>query len=262
MYVIGNNKANGLEQVSANYKSEDVLKVKFMRMNNIIYYSINDEDYYELQNYNVFAEYFDIPVTFGASIDENNEPFRYFKGKLSNIKIKLLDKTDITAYELVYKAPTTTFNGTNYLNSQIYLFNEENLNKDFEIKFTVTSYDENQEKYAVLMNCLDEANEEYPGVLFRHIGTENKFQVVANKIDEKNSLSLEQTDIETVKILRKQNKIYYSIKHEKFVEINDFIDFSVYFDVPVTFGAGIDENNEPFRYFKGTLSNIEIRIKQ
>lgn len=37
--------------------------------------------------------------------------------------------------------------------------------------------------------------------------------------------------------------------------------FSAYFNVPVTFGAGLDGSGNPFRYFKGTLSNMEILIE-
>jgi len=64
-------------------------KVTIVRINGILYYSINDGSLVQIQDFTNFDSYFDIPVTFGASIDSNNNPNRFFVGKLTDVVIKL-----------------------------------------------------------------------------------------------------------------------------------------------------------------------------
>ncbi len=271
--VLGNNKINNLEQVNNLFEFSDITKVKILRINNITYFSVNDGDYYELQDYTVFNEYFDIPATFGASLDSNGEPWRYFKGTLKDMKIKYLDQdTTIEAFELAYNSLSTVkFDGTNYLNTGVYLFNEENINKDFDITFTIKAYDATQTVYSTIMNSLDESTSSFPGIIFRFYITASeasssteytptKYQLIGNGTSKTN-VSIDDLTISQVRIIRRENIVYYSIDNSKLAQLQDFSDFTTTFDVPVTFGASLDSSGEPYRYFKGSLSNIEVRIK-
>lgn len=263
---VGNNKANGLTQVIEKFNYEDIQDVKILRINNVIYYNINGGDFYEHQDYTTFAEYFDIAATFGASYDENGQAFRYFVGKLANMKIKFLDEDEsIEAFNKMYKYNGTyKFDGTNYIDTGIYLFNEENANKDFEIKFTVTSSSETQTTYATLVNSLVEVKP-YCGIIFRIYGsTPTEFQLITHTGGESTtdaSARFNVADVTNVSILRKSNILYYSINNQDYIQIQDYTNFTSYFEVPVTFGASLDENGEPYRYFVGSLTNFEIRIK-
>jgi hypothetical protein len=55
--------------------------------------------------------------------------------------------------------------------------------------------------------------------------------------------------------------IYYSINYSELAQLQDFTDFTSTFDVPVTFGTSLDAEQKPYRYFKGSLSNMQVRIK-
>ena len=81
-------KINGVSKAySANYSS--IQKVKIIRRSGIVYYSINNGELVVLQNMTNFNSPFNVPVTFGASLDANGNPMRYLKATLSNIYIKL-----------------------------------------------------------------------------------------------------------------------------------------------------------------------------
>ena len=54
-----------------------------------MYVSINDGEQKKVYDYSNFSNYFDVPITIGASLDKNGNPFRFFKGVLSDIVIKV-----------------------------------------------------------------------------------------------------------------------------------------------------------------------------
>lgn len=272
--VLGNNKANGLEQINNLHKFEDITKVKLLRVNSITYYSVNDGDFYELQDFTVFNEFFDIPATFGASLDSNGELWRFFVGTLKDMKIKYLeDDYEIESFEVEYSSVTSiAFDGTNYVDTGVYLFNEENINKDFDIIFTINSYAAKQNVYATLMNAMDEANTTFYGVLFRVFSTSTdisndvpfaitKYQLVSNALEKKN-VNTDDLTPKRIRIIRRSGIIYYSFNYGELIQLQDFTGVSETFDVPVTFGASLDADKNPYRYFKGTLSYMEVRIKK
>lgn len=272
--VVGNNKINGYNQVINLYQFSDVTKVKLLRIDGITYYCLNDGDCYELQEYTIFNEFFEIPATFGASLDSNGETWRFFVGTLKDMKIKFLedDYQLESSYSLDYNlVAKQTFDGTNYINTGVNLFSEENINKDFEILFTIASYESTQGTYATIMNSVNEASKDYPGIIFR-ISTSSadveskedftpvKYQLVGNSTTRLN-VNTEDMTPKTIKLVRKSNIIYYSINYSELAQLQDFTDFTSTFDVPVTFGASLDAEQKPYRYFKGSLSNMQVRIK-
>lgn len=272
--VVGNNKINGYNQVINLYQFSDVTKVKLLRIDGITYYCLNDGDCYELQEYTIFNEFFEIPATFGASLDSNGETWRFFVGTLKDMKIKFLDDDYQleSSYSLDYNlVAKQTFDGTNYINTGVNLFSEENINKDFEILFTIASYESTQGTYSTIMNSVNEASKDYPGIIFRIFTasadveskadfTPVKYQLVGNSTTRLNVNSEDMTP-KTIKLVRKSNIIYYSINYSELAQLQDFTDFTSTFDVPVTFGASLDAEQKPYRYFKGSLSNMQVRIK-
>lgn len=265
---MGNNKVNGFLQRQNAYDFSDVTDVKIIRINNITYYSINNGEYYQLQDFSVFSEYFDVPVTFGASLDENGKPFRGFKGTMSNMKIKFLsENTSINAYSLkYYKVDSTQFDGTNYIDTGVYLFDKNNLKKDFQIKFTLVSYEDGQEEYATILNSLNELNKSYLGFLFRFkkvtsTTTTTQVELVSNGTSKIN-IPFDVKQVTNVVLVRKNNKLYYTIAESENIEVLDYSDFTEYFSVPVTIGASLDEEGNAYRYFKGKVSNVEIMVKE
>lgn len=62
-------------------------EITILRINDVIYYKKDNENYQELIDLSSLTYCFDTPVTFGCALDENNSPFRYFKGRLSNMHV-------------------------------------------------------------------------------------------------------------------------------------------------------------------------------
>ena len=59
-----------------------------------MYYQINDDAETQLYSFEEFIEFFNTPLTIGCSLQPSDDssgftPFRYFKGTLSNIVVKL-----------------------------------------------------------------------------------------------------------------------------------------------------------------------------
>jgi len=231
-------------------------KFEFLRKDNILYVRVNEGVYTQINDYTDFTNYFDVPVTFGASLNAEGNPFRFFQGELSNIDIRYLTRDDgeYTVYE--YK-DEYVFDGTNYIDTGIQLFTEENINKNFEISFDIISYAEEQVGLATLLNSLSENLGGFPGILFR-IG-EKQYEVVANG----NMNLIQYCDMETTtkfKFIKKNNILYYTINDGDMVELLNYEGFTNYFDTPITFGASIDAEGNPYRHFNGILSNIIVKI--
>lgn len=85
------------------------------------------------------------------------------------MKIKYLkDEYPIESFELDYNlVASQAFDGTNYIDTGVSLFNEENINKDFKILFTINSYGAKQGVYSTIMNALDETTKDYFEILMR-----------------------------------------------------------------------------------------------
>ncbi len=153
----------------------------------------------------------------------------------------------------------TVFTGMNNIDTDIKLFDANNALKDFEISFNIVSYDSTQQRYATIMNSMDESISPYYGIIFRYPNPEVFHVAIHAESDGLNR----QIDLYTghFRIIRVNNVIYYSIDNGKYGSGIDFSDFHNYIEVPVTFGSSLDASLKPFRYFKGTLSDIIIRLE-
>ena len=78
---------NQKKSVYKNY--QDIYNIRLTRKDKKVYYSINEGETILLQDLTNLYQPFDTPVWFGASLSENGEIFRIFRGKLENIYIKM-----------------------------------------------------------------------------------------------------------------------------------------------------------------------------
>lgn len=150
------------------------------------------------------------------------------------------------------------FDGTNYLDTSIKLFNEETANKNFYISFEIKERASSQTTQAVLMGANDEAISGNPGMFFR-IGTGSstgKYQLAARAPDK--TVDKNFSEVQKVEIIRINGIVSYRYNGEgSFTMLQDMSSFNKYHNLTVTFGAGI-KNNAIFRGFKGTLSNMMV----
>ena len=271
----GNNAVITLESNSNTNTDADVPipdtvnNVRIIRINDILYYSFDGTKCIQINDYTGFTDTFDVPVTFGAALNGNNEPFRYFKGKLANMFITLLaDNDNIENYnppEKIYRVAyehkgTYIFNGTSdCINTGLCMFTAENIDKDFEISFNIDSIESGNVNQATLFNAKKEIDP-FPAFVYR-IYTDNTIRF-DSKGGSGSGASNKQADVinKNVKISRINKKMYLSIDDGTPKQVYDFTNFNQFHDVPLTIGASLDSNREPWRYFKGTLSDICIKV--
>lgn len=227
------------------------------------YYTITYED---VTNNNYPSKVFegsDITITFTDPIPlgvivSGSESYSYTSPTLTitNVQENVTIKSDV-----VYALDTYTFNGTSdYIDTGLMLFSEENINRDFEISFTIEDYGSNTD-YATLINAMDETGSPWPGFVFRfeNDGSGLNLFTVANGNGNSNK-GFYGTSVSTILVQRIDNVLYYKFDDGEVETFFDFTGMTTTFDVPLTIGASLDGTGTPFRYFQGTLSNITVRF--
>lgn len=162
----------------------------------------------------------------------------------------------IYAYEKYINNNDIVFDGTNYIDTGVYLFNERNINRDFEVSFEIKERGSNSQ-LATMMSTMDEAGSPWPGIVYR-IWSSTQDQLAANnpslKVDKKYNFS----SVQKVTLKRICGILYLQFNDGANTQIMDLSSINTPFEVPVTFGASLDANKNPFRYFTGTLSNLKV----
>jgi len=79
------------------------MTIKVLRINGIVYYSINDNELIMLQNMSNFNNPFEVTTWFGATENVDGTAMRYLRGTLSNMYIKL-GKYTPKQYTVVFNA--------------------------------------------------------------------------------------------------------------------------------------------------------------
>lgn len=246
-----------------------VKNVRIARVNNQLYYSFDGQNFTQINDYTGFSDCFDVPVTFGASLDEDLNPHNYFEGTLSDLLVEFLED-NVTINDLnnrkimdtVYKHESAkTFNGTSdYIDTGLSMFKSDTIGQDFEISFTIDRIDSGYVNQAALVNGKNESVNTYPGFVYRlYTNGTVKFEA---KAGSGNGASNSQSSVQNVKIARRNGKMYLKINNGSEREVYDFTGFSSYFDVPITIGSSIDATGQPFRFFKGQLSNIIVKVEE
>ena len=246
-------------------------KVTIVRIDGILYFGVNDNSLVQVQDFTNFDVYFDIPVTFGASMDAQKVPFRYFTGALSNMQIKLLgDDITIDDYnknmETVFEMDNIQFYGNNHVDTGVSLFNKDNINKDFYISFNIAEIGENT-NLSTIMNMMYEVAPNYSGLVFRcfpYNDETKQYEIHANTDNQDNGVQvrLEVTQTNKITIIRKKGILYYSINDGDYIRLQDYTNFTSYFETTVNFGSSMDSNNNPNRFFTGRLTNVVIKLEK
>ena len=193
----------------------------------------------------------DITITFKFKNNVYNT-----NNNIVNSTLKFLFDNSDYSYE---QEEDLILDGTNYLNTGIPLFSRENANKDFEASFVLESFPNGQTNMAVIFGNLNETGNPYPGILVRY---QNGISLVANvNVNDRkeNPINLQ---VGNKMVIKRVNGILsYSVDGgNTFTNYADFSSFNNYFDAPATFGAGLDGNLQPFRYYRGTLSHMSLKL--
>lgn len=107
--------------------------------------------------------------------------------------------TDKTHYDI----DQIVFDGTNYIDTEIQLFSEENISKNFEISFDITNADSNQTPQATIVNSMLEQSP-YPGFVFRLQTNVTQIEFNSPKIANKTGINLSTTNKIAIKRINEE----------------------------------------------------------
>jgi len=267
---------------------------KFIRIDGIIYFAINDSGYSKIADCNSFTDYFENSLIFGGYLN-NGSPVRLWKGKLDNMKVQLRDDLSLSNYDIVddldelpeiFTLASYEFNGssdyiipkidgtydTAYNSSNksdyIYMFSTANQDKDFTITFTMSNCAGNSHQ-ATVLNMKYDGTSPWPGVSMRASNaTSRLFETSFRQGNEVSDALIKFTasDGYKITICRKDRKMYIKYTDDNYYEYAyNYINKDLNLDTIYTsFGACINGSTLlPIsgRYYKGTLSNISIKME-
>ena len=197
-----------------------------------------------------------------------------YSNKSSVKNLTTVDGTTITLYAIWeedtehYFDAEESFDGSNYLNTGIELFNSDNYKRNFEISVDITSIDDSAFETSgiggTIVNSLYETTP-WPGIVFRIDNGKLELKATINN-NNKTTVTFNKDEVQSIKIIRIDRIIYYCINNGDPKLLLDMNSFNAPFeDVPVTFGASMQPNNtlyEPnIRNLKDvTLSNMEVKF--
>ena len=160
----------------------------------------------------------------------------------------------------------TKYSNKKYIDTGIALFSADNISKDFDLTLNIDAYDENETtKTVVIGNMLEQSDTGQSGILFRRRSKTN-YELIVRKnalVNDSNYLKIFTLSISKIRIIRKNGKICYSTNNGSLTNaIYDFSDIpqDKLFNTPLLIGADFSEQEEPRRFFKGTISNIELKL--
>ena len=197
----------------------------------------------------------------------------YTESTLENqVNESYVPTSDITLYakwnKIYYAKDSITCDGSTIEYTGVKMFDELNADKDFIVKFTVNTNNgwvngSGGDGKGTIFTDMNEKGDPWPGLHFYTDKTPYKYTMNANKPGSK----FKDTDTgyvlgQEVTIKKDQGILYYKYGNGSFIQINDFNNFTAYYDVDASFCAGVNVNNNktPYRFFVGTISDMSVEL--
>ena len=145
--------------------------------------------------------------------------------------------------DIIYDASNLTFDGTNYINTGVYLYTNENIDRDFEVS-------------------IEGALFQYTGgdrtfICAKHNGLARGFLIRPNNSTNStyNGTLYALPNVLSDLIVRRINGVH---SYEgNFVNHPNFTNLP--FDHPLVLGCALDDNGNPYRYATGTMNHICVK---
>ena len=253
-----------------------VNSIKIIRKDNIIYYSFGGQPLTALQDMSNFTDFFDNTLWIGAAEDGNGNAFRHAKFKINNLVVRLgrytandMERNLHTVFNLSNctfngeESPITncgSYNGRYYIDTGISLYGSETYKKDYMISFRVNSVDtqgREDDHRNIITSKLETDN--FPGLVVRKKKEGNSVELNHRYNNSFKNRSVNKSELHSLKIYRKNGTIYYVLNDGVVEKLQTVSNYSEFFDDTLMIGAGRDSSGNPFRYFKGTLSDIVVK---
>ena len=159
-----------------------------------------------------------------------------------------------------------------YIDTNVALFSSDNAAKDFEIYFTLTDYAKTQpQNQATLFNAkYENSSMYYPGFTLRTLSNNGDTLQLTGRYGKDNTdadkanINISGTSIKgkEVKIVRVDGMVSYSIDGGEMIPFQNYKNFSRYFNQTAVFGASMQTNGNPQRYYDGTIKDIRVYLKK
>ncbi len=179
---------------------------------------------------------------------------------------------DTTLYakwnKIYYAKDSITCDGSTIEYTGVKMFDELNADKDFIVKFTVNTNNgwvngSGGDNKGTIFTDMNETGDPWPGIHFYTDKNPYKYTMNANKPGSR----FKDTDTgyilgQEVTIKKDQGILYYKYGNGSFIQINDFNNFTAYYDGDASFCAGVNINNNktPYRFFVGTISDMSVEL--
>ena len=185
-----------------------------------------------------------------------------FVNKVDETYVPTGDITLYAKWNKIYFANDgpVTCTGSNYIDSGITMFNQQNADKDFIVTFTVEQNNGYTGDRGNIFSDMKEGAEPYPGVTFFTNGNTSYTMNINKQGNKQKKNNTGYVTGQSVVIKKLNGKVYYSYNGGNDVQINDFSTYTNYFDNNALFCAGINASGNPYRYFKGVVSGMSVEI--
>ena len=267
LYTTGKTAGNSVEGIP-----NTITNVRLIRIDDKLYYSLNGQTFLKINDYAGVTSYSNRPVLFGADFKPDGSVYRNFDGILSNMKVKFIsDNVTLADYDRTHGQLATVyqhngdyvFDGTNNIDKNIRPFDFDSYDKDFEISFNIVSIDSTTVEQSTLVNSKYENSDAgFPGFVYRLTTNKKQLELTAAKATSGSPILKNVSDVQSVKISRRNMKLYLKINDEEEQLAYDFSGFKDFFSTKITIGSSTNANGNIFRPFKGTLSDIVIKMEQ
>lgn len=136
------------------------------------------------------------------------------------------------------------------VNTHVYLYTQENIHRNFEMSFNIVSVGNNNND--TLMSATKN---------ILKIGNASNNTLILDTIGNVNSqVKNIPTTVTNIRLVRINDKLYYSLNGQTFLEIDNYTNSTSYSNNPVIFGADLDANGDYTKKFDGVLSNMSVRF--
>ncbi len=185
-----------------------------------------------------------------------------FVNKVDETYVPTGDITLYAKWNKIYFANDgpVTCTGSNYIDSGITMFNQQNADKDFIVTFTVEQNNGYTDDRGNIFSDMKEGAEPYPGVTFFTNGNTSYTMNINKQGNKQKKNNTGYVTGQSVVIKKLNGIVYYSYNGGNDVRINDFSTYTNYFDNNALFCAGADASGNPYRYFKGVVSGMSVEI--
>ncbi|MBR6253522.1 MAG: BspA family leucine-rich repeat surface protein [Clostridia bacterium] len=167
-------------------------------------------------------------------------------------------------YEVIYRHNGNyVFDGNDVIVIDTPLFTSDNYAKDFVISFKIVSFDNSfNTNQSTLVSCKNENSSRYPGFSFRYKDASGNLELSCREGTTMPLLGNILPIAEGMTITIRRNGGIISLSQNDSMKYQyNYQDFTYYFDTPLTIGASY-KSNAIFRPFKGTLSNIIVKVEK